>query len=78
MKYNVKIYDTYNRLTHTHTHSITESHMHTHLIQPKSILRGRFEVEADRYHFLKPIPIFEVKYLPILSVADITGHLLSL
>jgi len=29
-----------------------------------------FVVEADRYHFLKPIPIFEVKYRPI---GDNTG-----
>jgi len=28
--------------------------------------------------FLKPMPIFEVTYRPIISVADIIGHLLSL
>jgi len=36
------------------------------------------EVEIDRYDFLNPIPIFEVKYRPIIPVADIIGCLFSL
>jgi len=34
-------------------------------------------VETDRYSFLKPIPIFEVKYPPIISVAYVIGHLIN-
>jgi len=35
-----------------------------------------FIIEADRYHFLETNPIFDVKFRPIISVADIIGHLL--